>query len=47
MSSTLNAQDILGNKGQGNSVKKQSSSDTSSTGGRPEKPDNQKSEKTI
>ena len=47
MSSTLNAQDVLGNKGQGNSVKKQSSSDTSSTGGRPEKPDNQKSEKTI
>ena len=47
ISSTLNAQDVLGNKGQGNSVKKQSSSDTSSTGGRPEKPDNQKSEKTI
>ena len=47
MSSTLNAQDVLGNKGQGNSTKTQSSSNTSSTGGRPEKPDNQKSEKTI
>ena len=47
MSSTLNAQDVLGNKGQGNSSKTQSSSNASSTGGRPEKPDNQKSEKTI
>lgn len=47
MSSTLNAQDVLGNKGQGNSAKTQSSSNASSTGGRPEKPDNQKSEKTI
>ena len=47
MSSTLNAQDVLGNKGQANSTKTQSSSNASSTGGRPEKPDNQKSEKTI
>ena len=47
MSSTLNAQDVLGNKGQGNSTKTQSSQNASSTGGRPEKPDNQKSEKTI
>ena len=47
MSSTLNAQDVLGNKGQGNNTKTQSSSNASSTGGRPEKPDNQKSEKTI
>lgn len=47
MSSTLNAQDILGGKGQTNTTKTQNTSNTSSTGGRPEKPDNQKSEKTI
>ena len=47
MSSTLNAQDILGGKGQTNTTKTQNTSNTSNTGGRPEKPDDQKSEKTI
>ena len=46
MSSTLNAQDILGKEGQSNSAKTQKSSE-GSKGGRPEKPDTEKSEKTI
>ena len=49
MSSTLNGQDVLGNKA-GNSTSsgsKTSSSSSSTTGGRPEKADDQKSEKTI
>ena len=49
MSSTLNGQDILGNKNQGNTNKTQKTSGASSQegAGRPEKPDNEKSEKTI
>ena len=52
MSSTLNGQDVLGNKS-GNSTTSGSGKSTtaapksSSAGGRPEKPDDQKSEKTI
>lgn len=50
MSSTLNGQDVLGNKS-GNSTSSGSSKTTTtkteSTGGRPSKPDDQKSEKTI
>ena len=53
MSSTLNGQDVLGNKS-GNSTSSGSSKTTTttkttaqSTGGRPAKPDDQKSEKTI
>ena len=45
MSSTLNGQDILGNKNQSKSSNKQESSETKS--GRPEKSDDQKSDKTI
>lgn len=54
MSSTLNSQDILGNKGNSNNNKTQTSTEdeikkaTEDTKqGRPEKPDDQKSEKTI
>lgn len=48
MSSTLNGEDILGNKNSNNSVKTQNtSSDTSGEAGRPEKSDDQKSAKTI
>ena len=50
MSSTLNGDDVLGNKS-GNSTSSGSSKTTTtkteSTGGRPAKPDDQKSEKTI
>ena len=52
MSSTLNGQDVLGNKS-GNSTTSGSGKSTTATpksspaGGRPEKPDDQKSEKTI
>lgn len=50
MSSTLNGQDILGNTQQSSTSKSQSSTGSSSSSGktgRPEKPDDQKSEKTI
>ena len=54
MSSTLNGEDILGNKGQSNGSSSQKSSGGQSaaggsekSAGRPEKPDDQKSEKTI
>ena len=48
MSSTLNGEDILGNKDSNNSTKTQStSSDTNGEAGRPEKSDDQKSAKTI
>jgi hypothetical protein len=46
MSSTLNAEDILGKKNSGNSAKSQNNTE-SGEAGRPEKPDDQKSEKTI
>ena len=46
MSSTLNAQDILGTSNQGNSSNSQNNTE-SGEAGRPEKPDDQKSEKTI
>ena len=48
MSSTLNAEDILGKSQKSNTGKTQKSSEGgNSKGGRPEKPDDQKSEKTI
>lgn len=48
MSSTLNGEDILGNKSSNNSTKTQNtSSDTNGEAGRPEKSDDQKSAKTI
>ena len=49
MSSTLSGQDILGNKNQNNTNKSQnlSGASTKDGAGRPEKPDNEKSEKTI
>ena len=46
MSSTLNAEDVLGKKNSGNSSKSQNNTE-SGEAGRPEKPDDQKSEKTI
>ena len=46
-SNTVSGQDILGTKNQNNSNKTQKISDSKSTGGRPEKPDDEKSEKTI
>lgn len=48
MSSTLNGEDILGNKSSNNSAKTQNtSSDNNGEAGRPEKSDDQKSAKTI
>lgn len=50
MSSTLNGEDILGTKGQSNSSKNQKNIEADSEeskGGRPELPDDQKSDKTI
>ena len=44
MSSTMNPEAILAQKGQG---KTQNTQTSGSSGGRPEKPDGQKSEKTI
>ena len=45
MSSTLNGEDILGNKGKSNTTNNQKTSEAKS--GRPEKADDQKSDKTI
>ena len=45
MSSTLNGEDILGNKGKSNTANNQKTSEAKS--GRPEKADDQKSDKTI
>ena len=47
MSSTLNAEDVLGKKGQEKSNKTQTNIEGDSKAGRPEKADDQKSEKTI
>ena len=47
MSSTMNMQDLKGNSGSGSTSGTQKSGSGSDTGGRPEKPDDQKSEKTI
>ena len=49
MSSTLNGEDILGKKDQAGTVKTQKkvAGDSENKGGRPTKPDDQKSEKTI
>jgi len=45
MSSTMNGEDVLGTKGKSNQSKSQNTSEGQA--GRPEKPDDQKSEKTI
>jgi hypothetical protein len=47
MSSTLNAEDVLGNKNKTNTSGSQNNTEKSGTAGRPEKPDDQKSDKTI
>ena len=47
MSSTLNAEDVLGKKEQNDTNKTQKTVEGENKGGRPEKPDDQKSEKTI
>jgi hypothetical protein len=47
MSSTLNADDILGKKGQTTTSNSQKQIEGDSKTGRPEKADNEKSEKTI
>ena len=47
MSSTLNGEDILGTKDKSSSSKSQKSLEGNSSAGRPEKPDDQKTEKTI
>ena len=46
MSSTLNAEDVLGNKGKSNTSTSQNNTEKGEAG-RPEKPDDQKSDKTI
>ena len=47
MSSTLNAEDVLGNKNKSNTSTSQKSTETQGEAGRPEKPDDEKSDKTI
>ena len=47
MSSTMNPEAILGQKGQGKTQGTQTGSESGSKGGRPEKSNDQKSEKTI
>ena len=47
MSSTMNGEDILGTKNKTTSNNSQKTLESSNPGGRPEKPDDQKSEKTI
>ena len=47
LSSTMSSEDVLGKKGQSNTAASQSNKETSGQAGRPEKPDDQKSDKTI
>jgi len=47
MSSTLSGSEILARKDQRNSAKNQNISEEENTGGRPEKPDTEKSDKTL
>lgn len=47
MSSTLNAEDVLGKKNKTNTSGSQNNTESSGSAGRPEKPDDQKSDKTI
>jgi hypothetical protein len=47
MSSTMNLQDLKGNSEKSSTSKTQNNTETSGQSGRPEKPDDQKSEKTI
>jgi hypothetical protein len=47
MSSTLNAEDVLGKKGQTDKAKNQTNIEGENVGGRPEKADSEKSDKTL
>ena len=47
MSSTLNAEDVLGNKGKSNTSTSQGNTEEKGKAGRPELPDDKKSDKTI
>ena len=47
MSSTMSSEDVLGNKGNSDGTKSQNNTEGDSAAGRPEKPDDEKSEKTI
>ena len=47
MSSTMNAEDVLGKKDQTNANKNQKSIEGENLGGRPEKDDSEKSDKTL
>jgi hypothetical protein len=47
MSSTMSSEDLLGNKNKTQSNKNQNTSEEDSKGGRPEKDDAQKSDKTL
>ena len=47
MSSTLNAEDVLGRSGKSNPAGSQKNTESQGEAGRPEKPDDQKSDKTI
>ena len=47
MSSTMSSEDVLGKKGESNTKKTQNTQTNDNAGGRPEKPDDQKSDKTI
>ena len=47
MSSTMSSEDVLGNKGNSDGTKSQNNTESDSAAGRPEKPDDEKSEKTI
>ena len=47
MSSTLNMEDVLGSRDKGNAAASQSKTGESGKAGRPEKADDEKSDKTI
>ena len=47
MSSTLNMEDVLGSKDKGNTAASQNKTGKSGEAGRPEKADDEKSDKTI
>jgi hypothetical protein len=47
MSSTMSSEDLLGKKGQDGNAKVQDKSEEGSKGGRPEKDDTAKSDKTL
>jgi hypothetical protein len=47
MSSTLNAEDVLGKKGQADTSKNQKITEGENKGGRPQKEESEKSDKTL